>query len=368
MLSFPIAFLTEHHFSPYFGFARTHPRFSCSSASVSFLSLWNAYELAHASPSKGFRTTARSNHVLAFSGFPSAQKNFATAIMTWASLSHIFRASTLRAFFWGGSSVSMASAQRIPEAGHSLRPLASIDFIADELDEEDPEDLARRASIRTEASHSTSFLGNETLARSRMARALAGDCFSSIRARLVQSGTNFGQFSRPFRSAEDAALSLPFRSRYCPSISHSFAYFGCSFNPSSINCSSLSPHCTARSSRADFMKTLPDLTCPRARSSRIRARSSSPHALSSCTAASQICSELGFDAKASTRMARAPSTSRAFSFSSAASSHKISALGQYLTARPRTAETDSLVPCLFSNSAADSHTLFSPRKVAVTFE
>mmetsp|Transcript_7069 Transcript_7069/g.14263 ORF Transcript_7069/g.14263 Transcript_7069/m.14263 type:complete len:279 (-) Transcript_7069:2047-2883(-) len=183
-------FATWHQYRPWCGSAAL-ARLSTSSC-LSLSPCWhsNLYVSAQKSPMSGLRVTARLNQFRAFSTLRSCQKSWATAAMTWGSLSHRRSASTLLDLRCGCGAIEMHSAHSTPEVGHSCSALA-MRLSATLL-------LCCLRSVSTASSHSWSFLGFFKRPCSSNARAFVTFLdFSSAAAAAAHSATCSGHLRRP---------------------------------------------------------------------------------------------------------------------------------------------------------------------------
>mmetsp|Transcript_134393 Transcript_134393/g.233599 ORF Transcript_134393/g.233599 Transcript_134393/m.233599 type:complete len:310 (+) Transcript_134393:584-1513(+) len=308
---------------PWFGSASTHLRITSRCSWVVPCSNSKARKAPHASPRRGFKVTARLNHLRALAFLLSRQNSLATAMITWASFSHFFRASTLFAFCPCFGSSSIAFAQRMPLVGHSCNARL-IKWCANLS-------LPSNISTSTPFSHKRSAPGFRRRPFSSKDRALVYFCcLISHSTAHSQRGTLRGHFCRP-RSKNLAASCNSggdFSMWICPPIIHIFANVGCSFRPSSHKCKACWKSPCSLSSCTDCIQTFGVLHCCRALASSSRLRWISLFSLSSFTAAKWIASDSLEWEKASARILRAAATSPRSHFCLAAMSHRISAWGQ----------------------------------------
>mmetsp|Transcript_2317 Transcript_2317/g.7453 ORF Transcript_2317/g.7453 Transcript_2317/m.7453 type:complete len:399 (+) Transcript_2317:1185-2381(+) len=366
---FSTRFATRHHASPCFGAASAHRLTTAFTASSSPCRVSNLKYAAQWSPTSGFSVTARLNHPRALSILRSSQNRFAIDAITAGSLSHRLSASTDFDFRCGRGAILTASAQSIPDAGHSCNAFAMSASAARSLSGSTPTGFPPR-SCRAAVSHSVSFAGLRRRACSRTARAFAGALppsgDASNAAAAHHSGIASGHRRVPLAYAFRAASTSPSFSSSCPSMIHIFQNCGNFSRPSDSSLRSAATSPTSRSTTALFIHTR-SLAPPfsRAFASSARARSGSRFSNSSLNAASQMSSLSELATNASSKMSRAPATSPASHRSFAAISHKISACGQLCTARFSTSSIAAISPAVFSSVAARTHSPFFAGKVAV---
>mmetsp|Transcript_115697 Transcript_115697/g.323571 ORF Transcript_115697/g.323571 Transcript_115697/m.323571 type:complete len:245 (-) Transcript_115697:1018-1752(-) len=244
-------------------------------------------------------------------------------MMTWASFSHFFNASTLFAFWPCFGSSSMAFAQRMPLVAHSCSALLMRWF-------------ARR-SLPSSISTSTPFNQRRSAPGFRSRPFSSSDrafvyfcCRTSHSTEQSHSGTLRGHFCRPRSKTLAASCNSggDFSMWIWPKIIHILAKAGCSRKPSSHKCKACWKRPCSRSNCTDCIHTLGVLHCCRARASSRRLRWISLFSLSSFTAAKWMASDSLEWLKASARMRRAEATSPRSHFCFAAMSQRISAWGQ----------------------------------------
>mmetsp|Transcript_96014 Transcript_96014/g.311471 ORF Transcript_96014/g.311471 Transcript_96014/m.311471 type:complete len:224 (-) Transcript_96014:1626-2297(-) len=175
---------------PWFGSASTHLRITSRCSCAVPCSSSKPRYAPQASPRRGLSVTARLNHLRALAFLASLQKSLATEMITCASFSHFFKASTDFAFWPCFGSSSTAFAHKTPLVGHSCKALL-IKWWAN---------LSLPSSISTSTpfNQRSSAPGLRRRPFSNKERALVNFCCRiSHSTEHIQSGTLRGHFCKP---------------------------------------------------------------------------------------------------------------------------------------------------------------------------